>query len=194
MSRQGDILLPPLYYSIWLDSDFEIPTARTANKYLSHFYSKVPRSDGSYDRNINNHRWEDVWALGLPVVRGWSDVCQIARSAVLSNLRSATDLDNELKRVLEGMSQKDKVYFSQRQSRLSLLSSDECEREQYDLETEICPSRVSSRRHCGTQNNYRFCWGSVYLRHRAIQVNEGDFRFSKPKVSSRRLAQQPTRR
>lgn len=137
LGRQGDVLLPPLYYSIWLDSDFEVPNTRTVKKYLDFSYSKFPRPDGSFDRNINNHRWEKVWALGLPVTRGWSDVCQNARSAALSNFKLATNLDDELNRVLEGMAQTDKVYFSQRQSRLSLLSSDEREREQSDLETEF---------------------------------------------------------
>ena len=137
LRRQGDIALPPLYHTVWLNADFELPDAQSVSEYLELAYSKVPRRDGSWDRNINHERWEDVWQLNLPVIKGWQRVCTDARGAALALFRKATNLDEDLRRVLSNMANYDEIHFAQRSSRLSLLSAKEREVEEQELETEI---------------------------------------------------------
>ena len=145
LRRQGDIVLPPLYHSVWLDADFEIPGARLVEKYLELPYSKHPRRDGTWDRNLNHHRWEGVWGLNLPVLKGWGEVCTAARGAAVALFREATNLDEKLRHVLADMASYDEVYFSQRRSRLSLLADNEREVEERELETEMILREALSR-------------------------------------------------
>lgn len=137
LRRQGDIALPPLFHTVWVDADFVLPDMQLVSDYLELDYSKVPRRDGSWDRNINHERWEDVWKLNLPVIKGWQQVCSDAHGAALALFRKATNLDQELRRVLANMDKHDEVHFAQRNSRLSLLSAKEREVEEQELETEI---------------------------------------------------------
>jgi ATP-dependent helicase HepA len=138
LRRQGDIAMPPLYHSVWLDAEFEVPKEDLVRKYLEIPYNNnEQRSDGSRDWNIKNELWDKVWEQDLPVFKRWQEVCSDARSAALALLRKTTNLDQELHRVLENMDRHDEVHFAQRRSRLSLFSAKEREFEEQELETEI---------------------------------------------------------
>lgn len=136
LRRQGDIALPPLYQTVWLNADFELPDLQLVNAHLEIPYSKVPRQNGSIDRNLNHHRWEVVWQMNLPVIRQWEQVCTAARSAAVAIFRQATNLDEELRGILVEFTSNDEIHFAQRRSRLSLLSSKERGEEEREIEAE----------------------------------------------------------
>ncbi|GFO65881.1 hypothetical protein GMPD_38000 [Geomonas paludis] len=136
LRRQGDITLPPLYQTVWLNADFEVPDTQLVESHLELPYSKLPRRDGSYDRNLNHHRWETIMQMNFPVIRQWDQVCAAARSAAVAAFREATNLDEELNDILVELSSYDEIHFAQRQSRLSLLSKKERQGEEREIETE----------------------------------------------------------
>lgn len=125
MRRQGDVVLPPLYQSIWINGDYEAPENTLLHEFLEVGYSKVPRGNGTFDRNINNERWEAIWHLNLPVVRQWSAVCHEANSRALEVLTKRTNLNDKLKEALNQIKIHDMTYFAQRNSRLMMLSEKE---------------------------------------------------------------------
>ena len=87
--RRADDVFPVQYRTIWLNSDLEPVSDPNCLGRLRLGYSKQPRSDGSFDRNLNSARWRTA-ELRLNF-GDWKSRCERARTEAERLLRlSAT--------------------------------------------------------------------------------------------------------
>jgi ATP-dependent helicase HepA len=85
--RRADEIFPVQYISIWLTSDLDLVYDPVHRAYLRLRYSRDARSDGSFDRNLNQSRW--VLATQRLDVSDWQGLCERARESAERHLRDS---------------------------------------------------------------------------------------------------------
>jgi ATP-dependent helicase HepA len=119
MSRRGDMVFPPFFKRIWIDADLESVVDAHIIAVLDASYSKLPREDEGYDRNLNTDRWQAVCDLGVPQMENWSElVIQAARSA-LGLLERETDLRALTEQAVRSAEKADSRRFAQLRTRIA---------------------------------------------------------------------------
>lgn len=96
--RRGDMALPPFYRSLWLNRELVPVTDKAMLARLMRPYSVEPDLSGAVDLNLNGQRWKRILQLPIPELEFWSDLCNKARVAAETALRTDPDLIESLAR------------------------------------------------------------------------------------------------
>ena len=86
--RCADEAFPVQYRTVWLDSDLQLVSNPTRISELRLLYSRHPRADGSFDRNLNSARWP--LAEQKINLSDWQGRCERARQEAERKLRSSS--------------------------------------------------------------------------------------------------------
>lgn len=88
LRRRGDLVLPPRFSTIWLDSNLSPVRDPQLRDLLEAPYLPDQRSGKYRDTNINAHRWQRVKTMRLDPVAHWSELCRQGRERAETCLRS----------------------------------------------------------------------------------------------------------
>jgi ATP-dependent helicase HepA len=83
--RRADAAFPPIFQTVWLDSDMAEVTDPDTLKFLKLPYEKHRRDRKIRDFHLSPTRWSQVDSLGL--LSAWAETCQAARRAGEALLR-----------------------------------------------------------------------------------------------------------
>jgi ATP-dependent helicase HepA len=137
--RRGDMIFPPGYHQVWLDSELEPVTNPTVLSLLKEPYLMRPTDDGSKDHNLNWERWDKLKDIGLPVIDYWPDLVMRARAKAELVFGKQTDLEGKIDVALRSARDGDQNRFAQLNTRIRHANRDEAvyERQLLDIEEEV---------------------------------------------------------
>jgi ATP-dependent helicase HepA len=97
LRRRGDLVLPPRFSTIWLDSSLSPVRDPKLREILEDPY-RPDHGSGIYrDININARRWQRVKRLQLDPVAHWSELCRKGREQAEIFLRSDPEFRDRLR-------------------------------------------------------------------------------------------------
>ena len=96
LCRRGDMGLPPIFYTVWLDGDFQEIRDEVLLAALSKPYAVEASDQGGRDFNLNPKRWRILREMRLPYLEDWPEVCRTARTRAEECLRALPTLNEGL--------------------------------------------------------------------------------------------------
>lgn len=97
LRRRGDLVLPPRFSTIWLDSSLSPVRDPKLREILEDPYRPDHGSGRYRDININARRWQRVKRLQLDPVAHWSELCRKGREQAEIFLRSDPEFRDRLR-------------------------------------------------------------------------------------------------
>ena len=88
LRRRGDLVLPPRFSTIWLNSSLAPVHDPELREILEAPYLPDHRSGRYRDTNVNARRWQRVKSMRLDPVAHWSELCRQGRERAETCLRS----------------------------------------------------------------------------------------------------------
>ena len=137
--RRADAVFPVQYRTIWLNSDLEAVSDQNLLRLLRLGYSKQPRPDGSFDRNLNSDRWR---AAEFRLNFGdWKSRCERARTEAERVLRLSAafteSCSNSIARFEAALAERTQIFDSRLRRLFGALRSAELQafaiEEEFDL-------------------------------------------------------------
>jgi ATP-dependent helicase HepA len=116
--RRGDMVLPPIFHRVWLDSELEVVTDRELVNLLEEPYQPKSVQRGRQDRNLNSDRWSFVNGLGLSVMDYWPDLVFQARDKAETVLRRMENIEERIRTALQSALILDEGRFAQLRTRI----------------------------------------------------------------------------
>ncbi|MBL0935967.1 MAG: DEAD/DEAH box helicase [Rhizobiaceae bacterium] len=115
--RRGDMALAPFYRSIWLDRELTRVRDASLLSRLERPYSVEPDRSGSFDLDLDARRWRRLFALQVPELSYWSELCHKARTKAEDTLRTEPDLIVSLAHAEERAARIDRGHIGQLRAR-----------------------------------------------------------------------------
>ena len=139
MRRRGDMMFPPTFHRVWLNSDLEPVVDPASLALLNEPYLKIKNSSGDQDRNMNWDMWGMVKELDLPTVDFWAEFVSQARGEAETVLRNTTNLENRIEEAVKSATRLDQGRFAQLQTRIKHADgeTEEFEKKMLEIETTI---------------------------------------------------------
>jgi ATP-dependent helicase HepA len=96
LGRRGDMALPPLFHTVWLDADLQLVADETVLAALAKPYSMEASEQGGRDFNLNSKRLRILRDMHQPYLEDWGEVCRRARARAEECLKALPALNDGL--------------------------------------------------------------------------------------------------
>ena len=136
LRRRGDMVFPPTYHQVWLNSELEAEINPGTVGLLESPYLERATGDGDRDLNLNWERWEKLKNIRMPMVDYWSEIVHQAREKAEMVLREQVDLEQQIEHAFRAARETDQSRFAQLQTRIRHAEGKEASFEAQILEIE----------------------------------------------------------
>jgi ATP-dependent helicase HepA len=118
LSRRGDMVFPPFFHRLWLDSELQAVEDAALLAVLEAPYDKGRPTNGYSDRQLNHRRWKALKDLNLPIMGYWPSFVEQARAAAEKCLHSRAVIAERAQQAVAKTKLVDDARFTQLRARI----------------------------------------------------------------------------